>query len=271
MSTRNWTQGGIGLAVAVLAAMTVTACDPYEKANDSAPQVIGASVIDINFNDYSPGIFAPDCIPPYPEPDQAWADTVFPGLCYPGGYPTVCPVECYPPRTGPAYAPFYQGNLGGSYKTALGGTYTYELPALGRYTVRNAPPGALPENPDFVFAQIVVLFNKTMDPTSIQGVGATMNDCPAAPGIKVWVNSPASAVGLGTDATADFAVCYVPNSPVIYWGAQLTATPSAGELAPDTKYTIVGTAKDQQGQEVSINVEVLTTEAPAPAPALRAR
>lgn len=270
MSTRNWTKGGIGLAAVVLAAMAVTACDPYIQPNTAAPIVIGASVIDVNFNDYAPGVFAPDCIPPYPEPDKAWADQVFPGLCDPTTYPSVCPVECYPPRTGPAYAPFYQGNLGGSYKTELGPNYTFELPLTGRYTVRNAPPGALPENPDFVYAQIVVLFNKVMDGSSIQGVGATMNDCPAAPGIKVWVNSPASETGLGTDETADFAVCYVPNSPVSYWGAQLTATPSAGELAPDTKYTIVGKAKDQQGVEVDIHVEVLTTAA-APTTALRAK
>ena len=124
MSTRNWTRGGVGFVAAIMATISVTACDPYLAANKDAPVVLGVTMVDLNYNTDFNGVLpgdSPGCTAPFPQPDQAWADRVFPGLCVAGGPTTVCPVLCYPPRTGPGYAPFFTGNLGGSYQTA-GGT-----------------------------------------------------------------------------------------------------------------------------------------------------
>ena len=54
MSTRNRTLGGFGLAVAALAALSVTACDPYIAANTAAPVVLGVSMTDTAYNEFVP-------------------------------------------------------------------------------------------------------------------------------------------------------------------------------------------------------------------------
>ena len=269
MSTRNWNLGRLGLAVAALAALSVTACDPYMKANTSTPVVIGVLVADVNANEaVPPGVAADGCFVPYPEPNLAWAQSNFPGLCDPTyvdrGLPTICPTRCYPPRTGAAFAPFYMGNMGGSYLTESGSTYVYSVPANAKYVVQRAPPGAAPgAASDFTFAQIRVLFNKLMDPKSIQPNPYDAGRCiPAggADGPKVYKQQPALAPGIGTEVTETelWSICYDPNSATDYWGASLTATPDAGELEPDTKYTVLATVQDQQGVSATVDVTVLT-------------
>jgi len=249
MSTRNWTLGRIGLAVAAMAALSVTACDPFIAANKAAPVVLGVVMVDTNYNEVIP----PDstgCTAPYPQVDKAWADKAFPGLCNPDnlafGIPTVCPVQCYPPRMGPAFAPLFTGNIGGSYQTTPAGTFTYQLPAV--YALNNVPPVFLAaDGSEFVYAQIRVLFNKLMDPKSIQ-------PDPLLPVPPSTLRVLAGAV----DVTALFAVEYVPNSDTDYWGGSLTATPIAGLLDPNTIYTITGTVADQQGNPLTVLAVVRT-------------
>ena len=195
MSTRNWTLGGFGLAVAALAALSVTACDPYIAENTAQPQVIGVTMVDTNYTEWYQYNYD-GCTAPYPEPDQAWANSVYPGLCNPDnidfGIPTVCPVACFPPRIGPAYAPFFLGNLGGSYQTVGGGTYSYALPTA--WNLVGAPVSYIdPTEQEFNYGQIRILFNKLMDPTSIQpnplsclpATGATPNITVTADGVDV--------------------------------------------------------------------------------------
>jgi hypothetical protein len=280
MSMRNWNLGGIGLALAALAAVSVTACDPYIQANTSAPVVLGAVVADVNQNEYQPPGYAADgCFVPYAEPDQTWATATFPGLCVPAnidkGIPSVCPVACYPPRTGAGYAPFYMGSTAGSYvaEPLLPGGATriidYSLPADGKFTIRHAPPGAAPAPAgDFTFAMIMVTFNKLMDGKSIQPNPYDPARCVPATGAngpKVYKVQPASAVGIGVDVTDTelWSICYNPNSATDYWGASLTATPDLGELDPDTKYTVRAVVQDQQGNSVTVDVTVLTDPAAA--------
>jgi hypothetical protein len=258
MSTRNWTLGGFGLGVAVLAALSVTACDPYQAANTSAPVVLGVTMVDVNYNEIVPPDSA-GCVAPYPQVDKTWADKAFPGLCNPAnvdfGIPTVCPVQCYPPRMGPAYAPLYIGNLGGTYQTTLPGqlsSYTYQLPAA--YVLSGVPIFWQPDGSDdtfqFVYAQIRVLFNKMMDPKSIQPDPLLPV---AAPGLRVFADA--------VDVTADFAVEYVPNSDTEYWGASLIATPASGLLDPGVVYRVAGDVKDQQGNTLTVDVRVATVAA----------
>ncbi len=292
MSTLNTKKGMVGLAVAALAALSVTACDPYIQANKSAPVVIGVAVVDMMANQAIP-IAAPSlgdtCVPPYPTPDSTWAASAFPGLCNPDnlakGFPTVCPVMCYPPRSGPAYAPFYQGNLGGAYQyTIPGGTasYTYELPADGKFTVRHVPPGYAPApNDAFKFAQIYIAFNKLMDGRSIQPNPNDPARCiPAtgANGPKVYKITPASSAGIGTDVTETelWSICYDPNSAATYWGGAMTLTPNSNRsaatnpgLTPDTKYTVQAVVLDQQGNSVTVDVTVITDPLPAAAPVVK--
>jgi hypothetical protein len=105
MNTCNWTRGGIGLAVAVLAAVSVTGCDPYLAANTSTPVTLGVTMVDTNYRTWTLGVLPQDwlgCPKPYVEPDGAWGNATFPGtLCFndaPSGSPPVyvCPVNCYP-------------------------------------------------------------------------------------------------------------------------------------------------------------------------------
>ncbi len=269
MSTSNWNLGRLGLAVAALAALSITACDPYAKANTAAPVVIGAMVADVNDNEFVPPAYqalGDACIAPYPEPDPNWAKTAFPGLCDPNnlvtGIPTVCPVACFPPRSGPAFAPFYTGNTGGSYQTVGGGTYSYALPTDGKFTVLHAPPGpsAPPPAADFTFSKIWVQFNKLLAGATVQPDPAVCLPATGADGIKVYKITPASSAGIGADVTVSdgFAICYVPNSPVAYWGGSITAEPAAGELDADTKYTVRGVVQDQEGNSATVDVTVIT-------------
>ena len=253
MNTCNWTRGGIGLAVAVLAAMTVTGCDPYLAANTSPPVVLGVTMVDTTYRTWILGVLPQDwvgCPQPYRDPDQAWADANFAGLC--GGFTSVCPVLCYPTRTGPAYAPFFTGNVGGSYKQDNGLNYTYEV--LPAYTLSNVPPSYRdPDKVTFVYNQILVLFNKTMDPQSIQP--DPLASVPSST-IQLFENGvDVTNAVIGT--TRRFNFLYVPNSDTTYTGASLTVT-GAPTLNINSTYHLVGTVKDQQGNSLAIDVTVNT-------------
>jgi hypothetical protein len=265
MNTCNWTRGGIGLAVAVLAAMTVTGCDPYLAANTASPVVLGATMVDTRYQTWTRGVLpgdSPGCITPYPEPDHTWATSTFPGLCDPtSGAASICPVLCYPSRTGPAYAPFFTGNLGGSYKTAIGTDYTYTLATS--YRLDNVPSiytdatGVI-----FQYNQISVLFNKTMDPQTIQP-----NPTVAAPSttLHLFENDVEVTNDLIPATTLRrFNFEYNPNSDTTYWGASIwvTANPvppaTRGRLLANAHYHVLGTVMDQQGNSVDVDVAVNT-------------
>jgi hypothetical protein len=275
MNISKWIQGGTGLVAAVLAALSVTACDPYVAANTSLPAVLGAIVADVVVNGNVPPFYAATdgCTAPYPEPDLTWAASAFPGLCDPTALarsmPTVCPVPCYPPRTGPAYAPFFQGNIGGSYQSVSGPVY-YNQPSDGVYRISGVPTDPLFASSGYFywFAQIRVQFNKLMDPATIQPNPDDSLGCIPAPGpdgptvVKV---SPPTSTATPTPATGDFSICYEPNSSASYYGGGISFTPLSldwnnltGGLDPDTKYTITARVKDQQGNPVNVAVTVIT-------------
>ena len=250
MSTRNRTLGGLGMAVAAIVALSVTACDPYIQANTAAPVVLGVVMVDTNYNEYQPPqSLQGACVAPYPEVDKAWADQVFPGLCNPDnaqfGIPTVCPVYCYPPRTGPAYAPLFTGNLGGSYQTTLVPN-TYPYTATAAYVLNDVPPlYAAWECGEFQYGQIRIMFNKLLDPKTVQP--------------DPLVAQPPSTLQVfrdGTDVTSTHAVVYNPNSDTEYWGGSVTVTGPGGVLLEDTTYRVVGVVKDQQGNPANIDVTV---------------
>ncbi len=283
MITSNRTLGGFGLVVAVLAALSVTACDPYIGANNASPTVIGVSMTDTSYNEVAPPD-SPGCVAPYPQVDKAWADQVYPGLCNPDniafGIPTVCPVLCYPPRMGPGYAPLYTGNLGGTYQTTLlPNTYTYQLPTayvLG--AVNKVPP--IYENDEteqiFSYGTIRILFNKLLDPKTVQPDPLDCKPPTGAGSLKVFLGT--------TDVTATHPVCYNPNSDTEYWGASITVTSpkliNLGTTANpflvpilenNATYRVVGAVADQQGNQLNVDVTVITGDdliVPAP-PAAR--
>ena len=269
MNTCNWTRGGIGLAVAVLAAMTVTGCDPYLAANTAAPVVLGATMIDTRYQSFVRGVLpqdSRDCSAPYPEPDPAWITANnFQGLC--GGATSVCPVLCYPTRAGPAYAPFYTGNLGSTYKTLINTNFTYAT--APSYTLDNVPPTFTDfTGVPFQYNQILALFNKTMDPQSIQP-----NPNVAAPSttLHLFENDVevTNAVFPSTPPVRRFSFEYNPNSDTTYWGASIMvtanvnpATPTIrGRLLDNTTYHLLGTVQDQQGNSVDVDVVVNTATA----------
>lgn len=226
----------------------------------TATQIIGVVLADPVPHDAVPPDVA-GCTPPYPEPDHAWANAAFPGLCVPEnlaiGFPTVCPVMCFPPRTGPAFAPFFLGDLGGSYPTASGGTYAYAPPADGRYVLADAPflpvPGSASSDPWF-FTKVRVTFNTLLTGSSVQPDPAV---CVAAAGLEVFVG-PSTSPGPGTERTSDFDVCYEPGSVVSYWGASITFAPRSGSLLPATRYSLVGSVLDPRGFPVPVDVAVST-------------
>jgi hypothetical protein len=291
MIKRNTTLGRIGAAVAAASLLAVTGCDPYIGANTAAPVVLGAAVVDVTgatsggwvtppFGYNYPAI--PDldngCYAPYPEPDLAWASALYPGLCVPENaaayLPTICPVSCFPPRTGPAYAPLFSGNLGASYMTQVASAQVavpYSLPVDGKYTVRHVPPGYEPLNGQ-LFAQIYVQFNKLMDPKSIQPL---VNSCVPAELVlgstlpRVEAISPASSTGAMVDVTSHFTICYNPSSSAEYWGASMLVTPTQTNedgfpiLDPDTRYRVFGKVYDQSGAPVDVDVTVVTDAAAA--------
>jgi len=289
MDTRNKTLGGLGLAVAALFTLSVTACDPYQAAKGGTPVVLGVSVFDTSSN----GIPPPDSTvcsaaadqAPYPQVSEPWANVAYPGLCNPlniaNGFPSVCPVNCYPPRVGPGFAPLFLGTLGATYTTSTNGTYTYDVSTA--YTL-GAGARQFPVPPiyidsvgdEFTYGQIQILFNKLLDPTTVQ---PNVNDPLARPTgtdpLRVLLDG-VPAPGLG--------ITYQPNSDVTYWGASIMITSDLFEnigsvaspvLVPVLKnnatYQILGTVVDQQGNPVSLNVTVVTganidDTPPAPAP-----
>jgi hypothetical protein len=256
MSTRNRTLGGIGLAVALLAMLSVTACDPYMKANTNAPVVVGVIAVDTFYNGQAND--TPGCRMPYPEPDHAWANSVFPGLCVPGAFATVCPVMCYPPRMGPGFAPFYMGNLGGSYQTTLiPNTYTYTLPTT--YSLDAVPPYVYDLDNDILYdyRQIRVQFNKLMNPASIQP-NPLVPEGPST--LEVWRGPVDAEVRLTSE---DFTVAYDPNSDTEYWGASLNITFTGG-IRANTRYRIYAPVSDQQGNPLTVDVVVNTISAVDP-------
>jgi hypothetical protein len=267
MNTRNRTLGGFGLAVAALAALSVTACDPFIAANKAAPVVIGVSMTDTNYNEVTPPD-STDCVAPYPQVDKAWADKAFPGLCNPEnatfGIPSVCPVLCYPPRVGPGYAPLFVGNIGGSYQTVIPAvSFTYALPAiwsLGAGPLQSPVPPlyTAADGSEFAYGMIRILFNKLLDPQSIQPNPLICQPPDTAGAIKVFNGA--------LDVTSTHAVCYNPNSDTEYWGASLTVTAPDGVLDNNAVYRIVGEVSDQQGNKVTVDVTV-TTGADITAPA----
>ena len=279
MSTRNRTLGGFGLAVAALAALSVTACDPYIAADKSAPVVLGVSMTDTSFNEIVPPN-APGCLAPFPQVDKTWADKVFPGLCNPDnldfGIPTVCPVVCFPPRTGPGYAPLFTGNLGGSYQTVLPGTFaTFTYAVLPAYTLGAlSPVPPVYDNQDFgatfTYGTIRILFNKLLDPKTVQPDPLICQPPTGTGALRVTRN--------GTDVTSTHAVCYNPNSDTTYWGASITVTspdidPGAGAevLLPNSTYRVVGAVQDQQGNSLDVDVTVITGTNLVVAPAAAAK
>ncbi len=269
MSTRNRTLGGLGMAVAAVVALSVTACDPYIQANTAAPVVLGVTMIDTNYNEVAPPDYT-GCVAPYPQVNKTWADQAFPGLCNPDnaqfGIPTVCPVLCFPPRTGPGYAPLFTGNLGGNYQTNLPGQLaTYEYKTQAAYVLNNVPP--LYTNNDFgaefAYGQIRITFNKLLDPSSVQPDPLV---CQPPSTLQVFRGT--------TDVTSTHAVCYNPNSDTEYWGGSITVTAPTGVLDPNSTYHVVGVVKDQQGNSANVDVTVNTATDivfPAPAPAARAQ
>ncbi len=261
MSNRKWILGGIGLLVAVVATLTVPACDPYNKGVSGAPYILGLAVIDVNFNGANPAD-EPGCRAPYPQVDVAWAQATYPGTCLDTVGPSMCPVLCFPPRMGPAYAPYFNGNLGGSYQcdrtdtacTLLGsnGTYVFGLPTA--WTLRGVPAATTADG--FQFSKIFITFNKMMQGTSIQSSSPTGSTCTAAAGITVTAN--------GVDVTSQMDVCYWPNSWETFLGATMSVTPKADshgtipELAPATTYHVGGTVSDQDGNTLPLDVTVVT-------------
>jgi hypothetical protein len=287
---------------AALAAVLVTAsgCDPYQSANTSQPIVIGAAAVDLFFNEVVPYPGPVDTIPfPYPEPDPTWANTNFPGLCNPAnasvGITTICPVSPFPPRTGPAYAPFYLGTNTGSYtcansaatdvtpanNTCVNGTYTYSLPSDGIFRVPFVPYDVVTlQGTDFDFIQLRVLFNKLMNGKTIEpvpGIGVAKVD--DGDGTFVRVTKQAVAIGspvidvtcTPTNVTADgcpagtFTVTYVPNSAVSYFGGTLSVEPVDAVLEAATNYRVDAVVADQQGNKVTVDAR-FTTTATLPAP-----
>jgi hypothetical protein len=283
--------------------VTVTGCDPYQAPNKSTPIVIGAAAIDANFNAVVPypGPTFSGVTFPYPEPDPTWANANFPGLCDPAnalvGITTVCPVSPFPPRTGPAYAPFFTGNLNGSYNcynsppseatpanNACGttGTFNYSLPANGIFRVLAVPYDTVTLlGTDFAFIQFRVLFNKLMNGKTIEpvpGTGVAKTDTGDGLFVRVTkqallpVGSPeidvtctaANVTASGCPA-GTFTVSYVPNSAVSYFGGSIAVEPVDFVLEPATTYRVSGVVADQQGNQATVNTVFVTT-ATLPAP-----
>ena len=291
----------LGAALAAVLVAT-TGCDPYQKANTSQPIVIGAAAIDAYFNEVVPYPGNVTTIPfEYPEPDYTWAATAYPGLCVPGnaaqGITTVCPVSPFPPRTGPAYAPFYQGNNSYSYtcannqpppagievvappnNTCVGGTYTAALPTDGIFSVRNVPYDQVTLfNGDFLFVQFRVLFNKLLNGKTIEPVAGSGRAKTATEGdptfVKITqqdlgvvgapeVDVTCTAANVGTDGlcpAGTFTVSYVPNSAASYFGGSIATEPVDFVLLPNHIYRITGVVQDQQGNSVDVAAHFTTT------------
>lgn len=276
MSKHNGMFGGFGLAAVAAAALGLAGCTEYEDPREGTPHVIGVLVGDLNFNEAVPVPNAGECVPgsgeaPYPEPDAA---RIPPGLC--GGITSICPVSCFPPRMGPAYAPLYTGGTSVTYAcdTSFGdprcpaggsGSYTVSVPSpdplngevyvltgvrATTYTDDSTPPL------DFLFGQIRILFNLLMDPASIEPIP---NSGVAASGITVEAGLTGGALA---DITAASDVTYIPVSPTSSWGATMSVIPPpdgvTGGLTPGWTYRITGDVRDQKGNPLTFLVEVQT-------------
>lgn len=285
---RHWKVSLLGSAVVALATL-VTACDPYLGANNAAPVVIGTMVIagtpgNRNYNfDYNvvgqPSVCPGDRLP-YPEASGTWFNNTFPqgkGNCGDGTSILVaCPEGCFPPRTGPAFAPYYLGDTSASYGCAdpldprcSGGKYSYATSSS--YTITEIPPDTI-DSWEFAlllrFNRFQILFNKAMDGSSIQKLPAnatTGRDCFAADGIVVTRQLPTDTAPV--DVTPLFNVCYVPSSSNLNWGSSMmvqykftgTSNTTAPALEPSTTFNVSGTVKDQSGNSLPVNATFVTS------------
>jgi hypothetical protein len=158
---------------------------------------------------------------------------------------------------GPGFAPYYLGNLGGSYQTDLvPSTFTYELPLA--YVLTGYPIYIDDQDSGtfFDYSQIKIVFNKLMNPKSIQP-DPTLPAPPAT--LKIFERT--------VDVTSLFRFEYNPNSETDYWGASIDVTlRAAGDpdapvwLNPNSVYRIIGVVEDQQGNQLNVDVTILTVD-----------
>ena len=290
-----WKASILGSAVVAVATL-VAACDPFLPANTAAPVVIGAIVVPasstINRN-YNGVVLQPDdggyACPgglPYPSASGAWFDATYPGgkgNCGDGSGPTplACPQSCWPPRAGPAFAPYYLGDNSASYGCAIpldprcsGGVHSYATAAA--YVISNIPPGVIPASvlgASYKYNQMRVTFNKSMDGSSIQKLlpnTTTGALCDPADGILVTRRGPADTAPV--DVTLLMNVCYVPSAGNSNWGASMSVQPrivppatSSPGLAASTTYRVTGSVKDQDGNTLAVDAS-FTTAAVFPEP-----
>jgi hypothetical protein len=272
--------------VATAGLLAVTGCDPFIGANTATPVVIGAAVVDVTGATSGGWVTPPfgydypaipelnnGCYAPYPEPSLSWASAKFPGLCVPENavnyLPTICPVGCFPPRTGPAFAPLFSGDTGGSYVADVLGAQVnvpYTVPADAKFTVIQVPTDYEPLNGQ-LFSQIYIQFNKLLDPKSVQPIATTCVPPLPVEGStlpRVEAISPANSTATPVDVTDQFTICYNPNSSAEFWGASILVTPTAVNaddfpvLSPDTRYRVHGTVYDQSGKSAIVDVTVVT-------------
>lgn len=271
MSKLNKAFGGFGLAAAAIAVVAVTGCDPYVGANESAPQILGVLVADININTVQPahcdvstalGCGADfDC----PTGETCVYDTdAAPGS---GATCTTQPVGVLVPPTNCIYhLPRRAGTIWGpGYPTVGGG---------GAWTVDQVPVGAASDgwpgtagNYVWLFAATRVIFNKLMDGTTIQTDPVNLSP---PPGSDLKIDETVGAVTTticnpgGTPAVpCQFDVYYDPSSPTPNYGAAMVLVPGAlyngGVLLPNATYHFTTTTvKDHQGRAIPIDVTVST-------------
>jgi hypothetical protein len=285
---RHWKISLLGSALVAVATL-VTACDPYLGANTAAPAVIGLMVVpgatanrNYNFVVDQPAV-CPGGQLPYPEASGSWFAATYPGgkgNCGDGQTVlTACPEDCWPPRTGPGFAPYFLGDLSASYGCAdpadtrcVGGKYSYAASAA--YVVDNVPPGTTDFFPDglrYRYNQMRILFNKGMDGSTIQKLAANATAgslCDGADGITVTKQGPLDAAPVNIKPLVN--VCYVPSSSNLNWGSSMTVQyrivtgTSAPALDPSTTYVITGTVKDQQGNDLPVSATFTTLAATPP-------
>lgn len=269
MSKLNKAFGGTGIAVAVLAAVALSGCDPYVKGNTSPPKILGVIVADLNLNGIQPaqcsvsttwGCSADfdcpageSCV--YPT-DQASGSTA---TCNPTPVGQLAPdagcIYHLPRRAGAIWGPGYPGEVSGT------------------WTVANAPVGAGSigwpgTGSGFVwaFGQIRVIFNKLMDGATIQ-TDPTVTTPPAGSDFKIVETIGAVNTTVcdpnGTPAVpCQFDVYYDPSSPTPNYGSAMVVQPSSyngGLLLPGASYHITATTvKDHQARAIPIDVTVTT-------------
>ncbi len=271
MSKLNTTFGGFGLAVAVIAAVAVTGCDPYTAANESPPEILGVLVADINVNAIQPARCSASadmgCAADFDCPTGETC--VYDTLQAPGSSAT-----CDPQPVGVLVTPtgcIYQlprragGIWGPGYPTVGGG---------GAWTVDQVPVGAgssgwpgTAGNYVWAFAGTRIIFNKLMDGSTIQTDPVNLTP---PPGSNLKIDETVGAVTTticdpgGTPAVpCQFDVFYDPSSPTPNYGASMVLVPGAGYngglLLPDATYHFtVSTVLDHQARSIPIDVTVST-------------